>query len=102
MLLQHLGRDHVVWDVKAETDFRAPGTSTLHAEFSIRDADLAEIPAAAAGGEAVRRWFTTDITDDAGVVVATVRTQIYVRRKRDAATRTAVRQSSRGQRGGIV
>ena len=35
--------------------------------------------------------FTTDITDDDGVVVATVRKQIYVRRKRDAATRTAVR-----------
>src|SRR5699024_3416089 len=61
MLLQHLGRDHVVWDVKGEIDFRAPGTSTLHAEFSISDADLAEIRAAAAGGEKVLRWFTTDI-----------------------------------------
>lgn len=91
MLLQYLGRDHVVWDVKGEIDFRAPGTSTLHAEFSISDADLAEIRAAAAGGEKVLRWFTTDITDDDGVVVATVRKQIYVRRKRDAATRTAVR-----------
>lgn len=91
MLLQHLGRDHVVWGVKGEIDFRAPGTSTLHAEFSISDADLAEIRAAAAGGEKVLRWFTTDITDDDGVVVATVRKQIYVRRKRDAATRTAVR-----------
>ena len=43
-----------------------------------------EIRDAAAGGDKVLRWFSTDLTDDAGEVVARVRKQIYVRRKRDA------------------
>lgn len=89
LLMRHLGRDHVVWDTRGEIDFRSPGTSTLHAEFSITDADLAEIRAEAAAGGKVLRWFTTDITDDDGTIVATVRKQIYVRRKKEAATKAA-------------
>lgn len=84
LLMQHLGRDHVVWDVKGEIDFVAPGTTTLHAEFAITDTDLAELRAEAADGSKVLRWFSTEITDDDGKTVARIRKQIYVRRKRES------------------
>ena len=41
-----------------------------------------ELRAAAAGGEKVLRWFETPVRDASGDVVATVRKQLYVRRKR--------------------
>lgn len=56
----------------------------VHAEFEVTGEQVAEIRDAAAGGEKVLRWFSTDLTDDRGEVVARVRKQIYVRRKRDA------------------
>jgi hypothetical protein len=46
---------------------------------------LDEIRAAASGGEKVLRWFEMDVRDEAGDVVARVRKQVYVRRKRTAA-----------------
>ena len=46
------------------------------------EAVLDEIRAAAAGGEKVLRWFEMDVRDAAGDVVAKVRKQVYVRRKR--------------------
>lgn len=82
LLMQHLGRDHVVWDVRGEIDFVSPGTTALHARFEITDTDLAELRAEAAGGGKVLRWFETEITDDAGATVARVRKQVYVRRRR--------------------
>ena len=50
---------------------------------SIDDAVIEEIKAAAAGGDKVLRWFDTDVIDAEGEVVAKVRKQLYIRRKRD-------------------
>ena len=84
LLMRRLGPDFVVWDVAGEIDFVAPGRTAVHAEFVVTQEDVDEIRDAAAGGDKVLRWFSTDLTDDAGEVVARVRKQIYVRRKRDA------------------
>jgi hypothetical protein len=46
------------------------------------DATLQELRAAAAGGDKVLRWFDTPVRDASGDVVALVRKQLYVRRKR--------------------
>ena len=85
LLMRRLGSEYVVWDVAGEIDFVSPGRTAVHAEFEVTAEQVAEICAAAAGGEKVLRWFSTDLTDDNGQVVARVRKQIYVRRKRDAA-----------------
>ncbi|MCM2335535.1 MAG: DUF4442 domain-containing protein [Pseudomonas sp.] len=91
LVLQALGRDYIVWDKAGSIDFVKPGRGTVHARFDLDDATLDAIRAATAGGDKHLRWFDTDVVDEDGEVVARVRKQLYVRRKRprdgDAATR---------------
>ena len=89
MVLKRLGGDYLVWDQAADIRFVKPGRGTVAVEFDLDEAVLDEIRAAAAGGEKVLRWFEMDVRDAAGDVVARVRKQVYVRRKRrDAGART--------------
>ena len=83
MLLHHLGRDHVVWDKAAEIEFVKPGRGQLVADFRITPEIVDELRAEAASGERVLRWFTEEVLDSEGDVVAIVRKQLYVRRKRE-------------------
>ena len=94
LLMRRLGSDYVVWDVAGEIDFVSPGRTAVHGEFEVNEDQVAEIRDAAAGGEKVLRWFSAELTDDAGEVVARVRKQIYVRRKREAAARDSDRTAS--------
>lgn len=82
MLLHQIGDEHVVWDKAAHIEFEKPGRGVVHAEFVLENAVLDELRAAAAGGDKVLRWFETAVRDASGDVVATVRKQLYVRRKR--------------------
>ena len=84
MVLENLGRDYVVWDKAAEIEFVAPGRTDVVAEFRLDAAALDEIRAAAADGSKVLRWFEVDVKSPAGEVIARVRKQVYVRRKRDS------------------
>ena len=83
LLLQRLGRDHVVWDRAAGITFEKPGRGTVHAAFHLDDAVVDSIRSQAAGGDKVLHWFDVDVRDSGGDVVAHVRKQVYVRRKRD-------------------
>ena len=91
LTLQALGRDYIVWDKAGSIDFVKPGRGTVRARFDLDDATLDAIRAATAAGEKHLRWFDTAIFDEDGEVVAHVRKQLYVRRKRarDAGTATA-------------
>lgn len=82
MVLKSLGDDYIVWDQAGEIRFVAPGREDVYAEFHVDDALLEEIRAATAGGEKYLRWFDTDIRTASGELVATVRKQLYVRRKK--------------------
>ncbi|HEU0152818.1 MAG TPA: DUF4442 domain-containing protein [Arenimonas sp.] len=84
MVLRRLGRDYLVWDQAADIRFTKPGRGTVSVEFDLDESVLDEIRAAASGGEKVLRWFEMDVRDASGDVVAKVRKQVYVRRKRDA------------------
>lgn len=84
MVLRRLGRDYLVWDQAADIRFVKPGRGKVAVEFDLDEAVLDEIRAAASGGEKVLRWFEMDVRDEAGDVVARVRKQVYVRRKRTA------------------
>ena len=81
LLLHRLGSDYLVWDQRGEIEFVRPGRGRVTARFEVDDTVLAELRAAAAGGEKVLHWFETEIVDDAGEVVARARKQVYVRRK---------------------
>ncbi len=78
---ERLGRNYYVWDKAAEIEFVKPGYGTLHAEFQLDDALLADLRAAAAGGDKVLRWLPADVFNAQNEVVARIRKQIYVRLK---------------------
>lgn len=82
MTMQALGRDYIVWDKAGEIEFVAPGRETAYAEFHLHDGVLEEIRAATADGGKYLRWFETEVTTAGGEVIARLRKQIYVRRKR--------------------
>ena len=82
MTLKSLGNDYIVWDQAGEIRFVAPGREDVFAEFRIDEAVLDELRAATANGEKCLRWFDTDIRTASGELVATVRKQLYVRRKK--------------------
>lgn len=82
LLMRRLGPGYMVWDQAGEIRFEKPGRGTVVAEFRLEDAVVDEVRAAAETGEKVLRWFETPVTDASGDVVARVRKQVYVRRKR--------------------
>ncbi|ROP40797.1 DUF4442 domain-containing protein [Saccharothrix texasensis] len=81
LVLHHLGREHLVWDRAGEIDFVKPGRGTVHAEFDLTDEHLDELRSRAAGDNKALMWFSTDIVDASGEVVARTRKQVYARRK---------------------
>ena len=83
MVLHTIGDDYIVWDKAASIEFEKPGRGTVSAEFRLEDSMLDELRAAAAGGDKVLRWFDAPVRDASGEVVAMVRKQLYVRRKRE-------------------
>jgi len=82
MLLQRIGPEYTVWDKRGEIEYISPGRTAVTAEMHMSAEAVEEILQAAAGGEKVLRWFECDIVNTAGVVVAKVHKQLYVRRKR--------------------
>lgn len=83
LLVMHaIGDGYIVWDKAASIEFEKPGRGPVAAEFLLEDAVLDELRAAAADGGKVLRWFETPVLDASGDVVATVRKQLYLRRKR--------------------
>ncbi|GAA3929222.1 DUF4442 domain-containing protein [Luteimonas lutimaris] len=82
MTMQALGDGYIVWDKAATIDFIKPGRGMVSAEFDLGDDVLGQIRDATAGGDKYLHWFETDVTDTGGDVVARVRKQVYVRRKR--------------------
>lgn len=81
LLAQNLGAEYTVWDRRAEIEFLAPGRTAVSAEFSLDQDTIDELRAAAEGGQKVLHWFSTDITDTGGAVVARAHKQVYIRRR---------------------
>lgn len=82
MTMQALGDGYIVWDKAATIEFVKPGRGTVAAEFRLDDAVLEGIRAATAGGDKHLHWFETPVSDADGDIVALVRKQVYVRRKK--------------------
>jgi hypothetical protein len=82
MLIKALGPGFVVWDKAATIRFRKPGRSTLHARFTLDDAELDAIRAALADAPAVDRTYTIRLEDAQGVLHAEVEKVIHIRPRR--------------------
>lgn len=83
LALKALGQDYIVWDRSGSIEFIKPGRGTVRARFDLTPHVLDEIRAATAGGDKYLCWFDTDVMDATGDVVARVRKQLYIRRKRE-------------------
>lgn len=81
MLMRLLGREYVVWDKAATIRFRKPGKATLHATFTIDEAELDAIRAAAASEAPIDRIYNVALVDGEGTVHAEVEKVIYIRRR---------------------
>jgi len=82
LMLESLRHEYIVWDKAGEIEFIAPGRSDVIAEIRIDDAMLDEIRACTANGEKYLRWCETELKTPQGELIARVRKQIYVRRKK--------------------
>lgn len=89
LTMNAIGRDYIVWDRAGAIEFLKPARGTVRARFDLDDATLDALRIEAANGGKVLRWFDTDIVDADGEVVARVRKQLYVRRKRPPGETTA-------------
>ncbi len=83
MTMQSLGAGYIVWDKAATIDFVKPGRGTVVAQFELGEDVLDQIRAATASGDKYLHWFETRVMDASGDVVAVLRKQVYVRRKRE-------------------
>jgi len=86
MVLRNLGSDYVVWDRAGQIEFLAPGRQRVAAEFEVTEELLEGLRAETGGGDKVLRWLETDVVSADGTVVARVRKQLYVRRRREVGT----------------
>jgi acyl-coenzyme A thioesterase PaaI-like protein len=82
MVMENLGRDYTVWDKAAEIEFIAATREDVFAEFVLDPVVVDRLREAAASGDKVLHWFEVEVRTAAGQVVARVRKQVYVRRKR--------------------
>jgi hypothetical protein len=82
MLIKALGPGYVVWDKSAAIRFRKPGRSTLHARFTLDDAELDAIRGALEKATATERTYTIQLVDSEGVVHAEVEKLIHIRKKK--------------------
>ncbi|ALN64023.1 translation elongation factor P [Lysobacter antibioticus] len=83
LAMNALGREYIVWDRAGSIEFVKPGRGTVRADFRLDDDVLDELRKATANGDKYLHWFDTDVVDASGEVVAKIRKQLYVRRKRD-------------------
>jgi acyl-coenzyme A thioesterase PaaI-like protein len=81
MLLKNLGPGYVVWDKAATIRFEKAGRSTLYARFVLSGGELEAIKSTLKTRRSVEREYRVELTDEKGIVHATVDKIVYVRRK---------------------
>ena len=89
MLIRNLGSDYVVWDKAAEIEFVKAVRVPVYAEFVLDAETVAQVREHADRDAKLLRWFPVDVKTADGTVVARVRKQIYVRRRRPGDTVSA-------------
>jgi len=81
MLIKNLGPSYEIWDKAAIIRFKKPSRSTLHARFTLDQEELRRIREELAQAGSIDRVYVVDLTDDEGMVCATVEKTIHIRKK---------------------
>lgn len=81
IVTMNLGRGYVVWDKSASIEFLKPAKGTILGIFEIDKGRLEEIRREVDELGKNTYHFETDLTDEAGLVVARVNKEVYVRSK---------------------
>ena len=81
MLIHNLGSGYEVWDKAAAIRFRRPGRGTLYARMVIEQPELDDIVNTLRTEPSTERVYDIDLTDDMGVVHASVRKTIFIRKR---------------------
>jgi len=81
MLMQHLGKEHIIWDQAAQIDFVAPGRGTVYARFRLSREQIEAFRRDAATGKSTRPELLVEVVSEGGEVVARVRKTLYIRLK---------------------
>ena len=64
---------------RAQIEFLRPGRTDVRTRFRLTDDDLAQVRERALVDGVVRHWFTNDLHDRNGQLVARVRKEVYAR-----------------------
>lgn len=81
MLIRNLGPAYLVWDKAATIRFRKPGRAALFANFSLDQREVDDIRTALESEAFVERVYDVDLVDDLGVVHASIRKTLHIRRR---------------------
>ncbi|MEM0991504.1 MAG: DUF4442 domain-containing protein [Bacteroidota bacterium] len=81
ILIANLGENYVIWDKSAVIHFRKPGKGTMTAVFEIPSERIAAIQTEMQQKTKATFWFTAEVKNEEGLVIAAVEKEIYVRRK---------------------
>jgi acyl-coenzyme A thioesterase PaaI-like protein len=81
MLIMNLGKDYVVWDKSACIKFKKPGRTALIARFLLDGNELDVIKQELEHVRHVDRTYHVDLTDEQGIVHASVEKVVYIRKK---------------------
>ena len=82
MVMKNLGPGYMVWDRSAQIEFVAPGRGRVAVDFTLSQANLDRMRDATSTGEKYEPWFDLEVREVDGALVARVRKQLYIRRKR--------------------
>lgn len=81
ILMEHLGKDYIVWDKAASINFVKAEKNTVTATFEISKEKIAEIKAYVDQNGKGNFTFNTTIVNEQGTLIAEVQKVVYVRNK---------------------
>jgi len=81
MVMENLGSDYIVWDKAASIRYKKPGYTTLYADFTLTNEELAEIRRRLAEHPELEQTFLVELKDAQGVVHTVVERTVYIAEK---------------------
>lgn len=81
MLMAALGDAYIVWDKAASIRYKKPGYTTLYADFTLTNEELAEIRRRLAEHPELEQTFLVQLKDAQGVVHTVVERTVYIAEK---------------------
>ena len=81
MLMAALGDGYIVWDKAASIRYKKPGYTTLYADFTLTNEEVAEIRRRLAEHPELEQTFLVELKDAQGVVHTVVERTVYIAEK---------------------